>query len=199
MHTQVLRILILVHTSLNFGGVRWTRSPIPTYSERLFRFDRIEHLDRGLSEKAIVEPAENEGVSWDNDAFAYVVAESAGYPSFWQQFGQSAWNEAESSPIRLTDARVGTSEGRRILDAGFFRSRWDRATTAEQKHLRAMSEDGDRGTLVRDLATRLGRNVQGIGPSRANLIFTSLGAGRPRCAPHSQYDVATNSGCFPTR
>ena len=145
-----------------------------SYSERLFRFDRIEHLDRGLSEKAIVEPAENEGVSWDNDALAYVVAESAGYPYFLQQFGQSAWNEAESSPIRLTDARVGTSEGRRILDAGFFRSRWDRATTAEQKYLRAMSEDGDRGTLSRDLATRLGRNVQSIGPSRANLISKGL-------------------------
>jgi hypothetical protein len=37
-----------------------------------------------------------------------------------------------------------------------------------------MSEDGDRGTLARDLATRLGRNVQSIGPSRANLISKGL-------------------------
>ncbi len=124
------------------------------------------------------------------------MAESARYPYFLQQFGKSVWNEAASSPIRLTDARVGTSEVRRSLDAGFFRSRWDRATMSEQKYLRAMIENGDRGSVARDIAARLGRKVQSIGPSRFPVWPLSFQGKSASKAQVHLFGSSTTSMCF---
>lgn len=146
-----------------------------SYSERLFRFHPIEHLDSPLSARVLTEPAAFEQVSWSEDATSYVVREAAGYPYFLQQFGQDAWNEAPGqTTITLTDARIGVAHGWAALDAGFFRSRWDRATRSEQRYLRAMAMDGDQGSGSSDVATRLGRKVTSLGPTRANLIAKGL-------------------------
>jgi hypothetical protein len=60
------------------------------------------------------------------------------------------------------------------LDQGFFRARWDRATSAEQQFLRAMADDGDAGSSSSEVATRLGRSRSSIGPARANLLAKGL-------------------------
>ncbi|MEZ0382452.1 AAA family ATPase [Mycobacterium sp. pW045] len=145
-----------------------------SYAERLFVFERIEQLDQNLARKALVEPAELERSRWDDDAVTLVVQETAGYPYFLQQFGQEAWNEATGPDITLSDARVGAARGRAALDNGFFRARWDRATRAEQRYLRAMAVDGDAGSTSGDVAARLGRSVNSFGPVRANLIAKGL-------------------------
>ncbi len=145
-----------------------------SYAERLFVFERIEHLSGDLARKALTEPAATEGVQWDDDAVSLVVDEAAGYPYFLQQFGQDTWNEAPGPAVRLSDARVGVAKGRAALDAGFFRARWDRATRAEQKYLRAMAVDGDAGSFSREVATRLDRPASSFGPARASLIAKGL-------------------------
>jgi hypothetical protein len=145
-----------------------------SYAERLFVFERIEHLSQDLARKALVEPATIEDIRWDEDAVAFVVHEASGYPYFLQQFGQDTWNEAAGPAITLADARVGAAQGRAALDDGFFRVRWDRATRAEQRYLRAMAVDGDAGSSSGDVATRLGRSVNSFGPARANLISKGL-------------------------
>ena len=145
-----------------------------SYAERLFVFERIEHLTEDLARKALAEPAAIEGVAWDDDAISFVVREAAGYPYFLQQFGQDTWNEAAGPAIALADARVGAARGRAALDDGFFRARWDRATKAEQRYLRAMASDGDAGSSSGDVAARLGRSVTSFGPARASLIAKGL-------------------------
>jgi hypothetical protein len=145
-----------------------------SYSERLFVFERIEHLPKNLARKAIIEPAAIEDIRWKEDAIALVVEETSGYPYFLQQFGQDTWNEAPGSVISLADARVGAARGRAALDDGFFRARWDRATRAERRYLRAMAADGDAGSSSGDVATRLGRSVNSFGPVRAKLISKGL-------------------------
>ncbi|ORV16673.1 ATP-binding protein [Mycobacterium celatum] len=145
-----------------------------SYAERLFAFERIEHLSRDLARKALVEPAMLEDIGWNEGAIAYVVQETSGYPYFLQQFGQDTWNEAPGPAITLADARVGAARGRAALDDGFFRARWDRATRSEQRYLRAMAADGDAGSLSGDVAARLGRSVNSFGPVRANLISKGL-------------------------
>jgi hypothetical protein len=127
-----------------------------------------------LARKALIEPAAIEGIGWDDDAVALVVQETSGYPYFLQQFGQDTWDEAPGPAITLADARVGAARGRASLDDGFFRARWDRATRAEQRYLRAMATDGDAGSSSGDVATRLGRSVNSFGPVRANLISKGL-------------------------
>ena len=145
-----------------------------SYSERLFDFAHIRELDQDLALSAITEPAAAEGVAWEVQAAELVVRETAGYPYFLQQLGQDTWNLAATSPISLADARAGAERGRGALDTGFFRVRWDRATRAEQRYLRAMALDGDAGSASGVVAERVGRKVTALGPVRASLIGKGL-------------------------
>ena len=149
-------------------------SEAKSYAERLFDYAHIERLDQQLARLAITEPAVEEGVEWEDDAVDLVVAETQGYPYFLQQFGQDTWNEAAGSPIQLVDAKVGAARGRAALDTGFFRARWDRATRAEQRYLRAMAADGDAGSSTGTVADRLGKKITSLGPTRAALIAKGL-------------------------
>jgi hypothetical protein len=145
-----------------------------SYSERLFEFEQIRELDEDLARSAITEPAAAEGVAWEIPAVEFVVRATSGYPYFLQQLGQDTWNLAPQSPITLADARAGTERGRAALDTGFFRVRWDRATRAEQRYLRAMSLDGDAGSPSGVVAERVGKKVTSLGPVRASLISKGL-------------------------
>jgi hypothetical protein len=145
-----------------------------SYAERLFVFEHIEHLSVDLSRKALIEPAATEQVAWDDDAVDLVVDETSGYPYFLQQFGQDTWNAAAGPRLTLSDAKLGAANGRAALDTGFFRVRWDRATRAEQRYLRAMAADGDAGSSSGDVAARLGGATNSFGPARAKLISKGL-------------------------
>lgn len=145
-----------------------------SYSERLFGFHHIEHLEPGLATEALIAPSRDEGVDWDQVAVDLVLGEAAGYPYFIQQFGQDTWNEATGERVDLADARVGVAAGRATLDSGFFRARWDRATRGEQQYLRAMASDGDAGSSSGEVAHRLGKHISTLGPVRAKLIDKGL-------------------------
>jgi hypothetical protein len=145
-----------------------------SYAERLFVFQRIEQLTGEVARKALTEPAASEGVVWTDDAVTFMVDETSGYPYFIQQFGQDTWNSAPGPVVTLVDARLGAAKGRAALDDGFFRARWDRATRAEQRYLRAMAVDGDTRSSSGEVAGRLGRGVNSFGPARASLIFKGL-------------------------
>jgi DNA transposition AAA+ family ATPase len=145
-----------------------------SYSERLFRFERIAHLDEDVAREAIEIPAQEEGVQWEEEAVAWVVKETTGYPYFLQQFGQEAWDQATGQHIMMTDARVGAEVAKAALDNGFFRSRWDRAARAEKHYLRAIAEDGDVGSSSGEVAKRLDRSPKSLGPARASLMGKGL-------------------------
>jgi len=146
-----------------------------SYSERLFAFYDIHALPEAAAALALTEPALAENVIWDGDAVAHVVTAAAGFPYFLQQFGKESWDNATGPDhITLTDARVGTASGQAALDAGFYRARWDRATPAEQRYLRAMATDGDTGSSAAGIARRLERQVSSLGPARARLISKGL-------------------------
>lgn len=146
-----------------------------SYSERLFAFQPVEHLDEASAARVLTEPAAEEDISWGAGAAEHVVDAAGGYPYFLQQFGQDTWNEAAGpDAIVLTDARMGVLRGRAVLDGGFFRARWDRATSAEKRYMRAMAPDGDQGSSSGEVAARLGRKATSLGPHRANLIAKGL-------------------------
>lgn len=115
---------------------------------------------------------------WQVPATALVVAEASGYPHFLQQFGQETWKEARGPIITLQDARFGVIRGEAALDTGFFRARWDRAIRTEQQYRRAMASDTQDTTSSRDVASRLGREANSLGPARSSLIAKGL-----VCAP----------------
>ena len=146
-----------------------------SYAERLFDFHTIGHLDPPLAAQALAEPALAEGAQWDPAALAAIVDVAGGYPYFLQEYGSAAWNVSAGPVITPRDASIAGMLGQAKLDAGFFASRWGRATPAERDYLRAMSDDGGgRPSLSSDVAARMGRTPSALGPARASLINKGL-------------------------
>ena len=111
-----------------------------SYSERLFRYQRIDRLPREAADQALVGPAADEGCAFAPEALEAMYAVTAGYPYFIQAYGKVVWDVAPTSPISAEDIRVAAPEAESELAVGFFGSRFERATPAEREYLRAMAD-----------------------------------------------------------
>src|SRR5690554_3909784 len=81
-------------------------SAAKSYSERLFRYQRIDRLDREASDQALVAPAAREGVRYEEAALDALYEASGGYPYFVQAYGKATWDHAPRSPITAADVRM---------------------------------------------------------------------------------------------
>ncbi|MBG6216121.1 hypothetical protein IWX75_000558 [Arthrobacter sp. CAN_A6] len=147
-----------------------TLSEARTYAERLFTYRTIGPLADADAQYALTRPAKEMGAEFSQDALTVLLDASGRYPYFIQEFGKAIWDAAPSSPFTEEDAEVAVSIGRSQLDAGFFSSRWGRATRKERGYLRAMAHDGDTGSSTSQVAERVGVKVTALGPARAQLI-----------------------------
>jgi hypothetical protein len=111
-----------------------------SYSERLFRYQRIDRLPQAAADRALVGPAAEEGCEFTPAALEAMYAVTAGYPYFIQAYGKVVWDVAPTSPISAEDIRVAAPEAESELAVGFFGSRFERATPAEREYLRAMAD-----------------------------------------------------------
>lgn len=149
-------------------------SEAKSYTERLFDYHEIRELPLDDARLALTSPAASEGIGWEDSARDYVINAASGYPYYIQQFGHDSWIAADSGPISLQDAQQGVEFGQRELDGGFFRSRWDRATTKEKEYLRAVAAEGNNSAMSSEVASRMGRKIESLGPARANLISKGI-------------------------
>ena len=149
-------------------------SEAKSYAERLYTYQEISQLSNDAAQQALTRPAAGEGVRWDDDAITYVVTRTRGYPYFLQEYGQATWNAAEGATLTYDDARVGAASGQAHLDAGFYRTRWERATPGQRAYLEAMAPDGDGPSQSSQVAVRLGKTPTGVGPIRDTLIKKGL-------------------------
>ncbi len=154
-----------------------------SYSERLFRYTRIDRLDRAAADLALTVPAAEEGAEFDDDALAALYERTAGYPYFVQAYGKVAWDVAPRSPITADDVTVAAPEAEAELAVGFFGSRYERATPAEREYLRAMADvaleagggDGEVDAVPTAAVARLlDRTPQSLSPARDALLKTGL-------------------------
>ncbi|MBQ1012442.1 ATP-binding protein [Micromonospora sp. M51] len=163
-------------------------SAAKSYSERLFRYQRIDRLDRIAADQALCAPAEREEVEYEQKALDLLYEKSGGYPYFVQAYGKATWDNAPRSPITAADVRVAAPEAEAELAVGFFGSRFERATPAEREYMRAMATlsavEGEPGAVVRDdmdaavptaeIARALGRKPASLSPARDALIKKGL-------------------------
>ena len=85
-----------------------------SYSERLFRYSRIDRLDEAAARVALEAPAAEEGASWSADALAAMYAVTAGYPYFVQAYGKAVWDNAVGPEIVAADVAIAAGPvGRR--------------------------------------------------------------------------------------
>lgn len=160
-----------------------------SYSERLFRYRRIDRLAREAADRALTAPAREEDAVFDEDALAAMYAATGGYPYFVQAYGKAVWDVAPSSPITAADVAVAAPEAEAELAVGFFGSRFERATPGERDYLRAMADaavqlqeddvdatwDRENGSVpTADVAAILGKKPQSLSPARDALLKKGL-------------------------
>jgi hypothetical protein len=145
-----------------------------SYSERLFRYARIDRLDREAADQALIAPAEREDVLFKQDALDALYAAADGYPYFVQAYGKVTWDVAAASPISAADVAVAAPEAEGELAVGFFGSRYERATPAEREYMRAMAVIGDEPVPTSSVADELGRKPSSLSPARDGLIKKGL-------------------------
>ncbi|GAA4678310.1 ATP-binding protein [Phytohabitans rumicis] len=157
-------------------------SAAKSYSERLFRYQRIDRLDRLSADQALGAPAGREDVEYEQKALDLLYEKSGGYPYFVQAYGKATWDHAPRSPVTAGDVRVAAPEAEAELAVGFFGSRYERATPAEREYMRAMAtlsaaepaDDLDAAVPTADVAKALGRKPASLSPARDALIKKGL-------------------------
>lgn len=137
-----------------------------SYAERLFFYRVIGPLGGEEARAALRDPAVSMGGDYTGEALDILSDASEGYPYFLQEFGKAIWDIAPGSPFTSKDAEDALEIGREQLDQGFYPSRWNRATPAERKYLRAIAETGEREPKTATLS--IPQNT--AGPVRASLI-----------------------------
>ncbi|HLS45258.1 MAG TPA: ATP-binding protein [Ornithinicoccus sp.] len=158
-----------------------------SYSERLFRYTRIDRLDRANADKALRMPAQDEDADFTPEALDALYAATGGYPYFIQAYGKAVWDHAPQAPITDEDVRVAAPEAEEELAVGFFGSRYERATPGEREYLRAMADLGARVSAqdpealdatesvpTADVAAYLERKPQSLSPARDALLKKGL-------------------------
>jgi hypothetical protein len=166
-----------------------------SYSERLFRYQRIDRLSREAADRALAAPARDEDASYDDDALTAMYAATGGYPYFIQAYGKAVWDIAPRSPITAADVAVAAPEAEAELAVGFFGSRYERATPGERDYLRAMADAavalaesgaghetgqeaewdmGGGSVPTADVAAALGKKPQSLSPARDALLKKGL-------------------------
>ncbi len=145
-----------------------------SYAERLFDFPMIGALPDQSAELAIVKPARQQNVEFESSAVRAIIAQTHGYPYFLQEWGKHAWDVATRSPITEHDVQTASTPAVAALDESFFRVRFDRLTPAEKSYLRAMADLGPGPHRSGDIADRLNRSSQSLGPCRSSLIAKGM-------------------------
>ena len=158
-----------------------------SYSERLFRYQRIDRLAREGADRALSAPAAEEGAAYTEEALAAMYSATGGYPYFIQAYGKVVWDLAPRSPITAEDVAVAAPEAEGELAVGFFGSRFERATPGEREYLRAMADaavaiadraveelDDIHSVPTADVAGELGKKPQSLSPARDSLLKKGL-------------------------
>jgi hypothetical protein len=141
-----------------------------SYAERLFTYPEVGQLDLVSARAALVRPAKNEGVDFEEAAVEEILRVTERYPYFIQEWGFHVWNFAPGSPIRRDYVQEATPGVIAHLDANFFRVRFDRLTPLQQKYLRAMAELGPGPCQTGDIAAMLGVEARAVATVRQQLI-----------------------------
>jgi hypothetical protein len=145
-----------------------------SYAERLFSYPEIGPLSSDAARQALFEPAQAEGVGFDDDALQRIVELSGCYAAFVQAYGKETWNMAPGSPITLADVQAAEPVVQAKLDEEFFHVRFEKATPAERRYMAAMADLGDGPYKTGDVAGRLGGRASSSSVHRDSLIKKGL-------------------------
>lgn len=147
---------------------------VKSYSERLFQYIEVAELSDHAATDAIVKPATELGVQYEEEAVEEIKEWSKGYPFFIQELCNTIWEETGSEIIKKSDVERVMPVFLDKLDKGFFKIRYDRCTKKEHDFLFAMVRCGSLPCTISNVAKILGKRVSSISPTRAQLISKGI-------------------------
>ena len=169
-HEIAQRNLPLLFIGAGLPQVAALAGKAKSYAERLFDYPEVGPLDADAARAAIVKPAEREGVSFEEGAVRSILDATQNFPYFIQEWGFQVWNRATSSPVASEAVAAATPEVVAHLDSNFFRVRFDRLTSLQQKYLRAMAELGPGPHKTGEIAATLGVGATSVATVRQQLV-----------------------------
>jgi len=141
-----------------------------TYAERMFAVEDLGPLSPDQVVQAIVEPAQEIGVSWSPAAAEMVVDNSDGFPFFVQTWAYHIWNVAIDDPISPVDVERATFNANHALDASFFAARIARIPASEVAYVQALASLGPGPHRSGDVAAAAGKSTPEVAAFRDRLI-----------------------------
>lgn len=145
-----------------------------TYAQRMFVYPRIGALPDDAGRAALVLPAQGQGVKWDPTGVGAVLAYTAGYPYFIQQYGRQAWEQSNTKRITAADVREARPLVDSYLDENFFSGGIGSLSERQKRFVAAMAELGDGPQKMKAIAARLKSKTTDLSPVRDELIRSAV-------------------------
>jgi hypothetical protein len=145
-----------------------------TYAERMFTVADLGPLTPDQVVQAIVEPADEIGVSWSSGATEQIVDHSDGFPFFVQTWAYHTWNAATGEPISAADVERAAPNVDYALDSSFFAARIARIPASEVAYVQALASLGPGPHRSGDVAAAAGKSTPQVAAFRNRLIAEGL-------------------------
>ncbi|CAB0969005.1 ATP-binding protein [Corynebacterium diphtheriae] len=155
------------------------KNPV-TFLRRANRID-LGLIDNKEVRKALAEPVEKVGVTWESDALTDAAEACGGYPFMIQLIGQQSFKRKRSNSITVDSVAEAAVVAKRKLGQLVHEPALADLSEVDRTFLVAMAADDGPSTMS-DIAQRLGVNSQYVGNYRRRLIdaeiITSSGYGQ---------------------
>ncbi len=145
-----------------------------TYAERMFTVADLGPLTPDQVVQAIVEPAEEIGVSWSLEATELIVDHSDGFPFFVQTWAYHTWNAAIGDPISAADVERAEPNVDHALDSSFFAARIARIPASEVAYVQGLASLGAGPHRSGEVAAAGGKSTPQVAAFRDRLIDEGL-------------------------
>jgi hypothetical protein len=145
-----------------------------TYAERMFVRAPLGALPAAAARAALADPAQGQGVHWDEDALERAVSYTEGYPYFLQEVGRWAWRQRDGDRITATDIEVAIPLAEEELDESFFEVRLGRLNATQRSYVQAMAALGEGPVPSSRVAERLNRKPTDVTKIRDALIREAI-------------------------
>jgi type II secretory pathway predicted ATPase ExeA len=140
-----------------------------TYTER-WRYLDIGLLTSDQTREAIAKPIRDAGQAISHHGLDALVAESAGYPFFIQEYASAAWMQHQGKTITSEDVAAVLPGVRRILETSLYDSRFRALTPRECAYVLVLADLGPGPRTVHEIADRLGSDSERVSSIRNQLV-----------------------------
>lgn len=140
-----------------------------TYTER-WRYPRLDLLAPADTRDAIAIPAKRRDVTFTDEALDALVAETAGYPFFIQEYASVIWAQTDGPLIDRAGVDRLFPFIRAELDDQFYAPRFARLTARECAYVLVVATLGDGPIPVHEIAQRFGVPSSALSSIRNQLL-----------------------------